>query len=264
MTSDENIDSNAHTAEQDTQTLKFGEVEYPVAAEYTKREPGMAQLAASQRKEREKKVVVPTKSISYRALKRVLDIVISAIAIVICAIPGAILAIFIMRDTGGSPFYMQDRVGKGGKLFKIIKFRTMVADADNLAKYLSKDQLDEWVYEHKVTDDPRITKLGRFLRKTSIDEIPNFLNAFLGQMSIVGPRAVTPEELVWYNDDADLLLSVPAGITGLWQVRSRNTAQYETGERQELELEYVRNASLGLDIKIFFQTFAAVFDTTGK
>lgn len=244
-------------------SLRFGNTEVPTTEEYIEREPQMAKIAASQRQERLAKPAIPVKSLAYRATKRLLDILLSAAVIIVAAVPGAILSLFIMRDTGGSPFYLQERVGKDGKTFKIIKFRTMVADSDDLTKHLTAEQLDEWVYEHKVEGDPRITPLGAFLRKTSIDEIPNFINAFLGQMSIVGPRAVSPEELVWYNGDVDLLLSVPAGITGLWQVRSRNAAQYETGERQKLELEYVRDAGLGLDTKIFFQTFAVVFAGTG-
>ena len=238
-------------------------MEVPTTEEYADRESRMAQLAAEQFRERTENPTIPKKPLSYRFVKRLIDIVLSLIVIVVFFIPGAILCVAIARDTGGSPFYLQTRVGRGGRPFQIIKFRTMVADSDNLEHYFDEEQMDEWIYEHKVTNDPRITKLGSFLRRTSIDEFPNFINSLLGQMSIVGPRAVTPEELVWYNGDVDLLLSVPAGITGYWQVKSRNNAQYETGERQAMELYYVRNASLGLDAKIFFGTFAAVFGKTG-
>ena len=260
------VHGNGERMPQDVKrpSIRLGDEERPTTPEYAKLEPRMADLAASQRQERARKNAIAPKPLGYRIAKRTLDILISALVIAIFAIPGAILAVFIARDTGGGPFYLQERVGKGGKVFKIIKFRTMVADSDNLAKYLTQEQIDEWVLEHKVENDPRITKLGAFLRKTSIDELPNFINSFLGQMSIVGPRAVSPEEIVWYSDDANLLLSVPSGITGLWQVRSRNQAQYETGERQALELEYVRRASLGLDAKIFFQTFTAVLSKTGQ
>ena len=231
---------------------------------YDERGSEIAKIAAEQYRVRAVSHAIPKKPTSYRVAKRLLDILISLGAIIVLAIPGALLSIAVARDTGGSPFYRQTRIGKDGKLFKIIKYRTMVVDADHLEKYFTKTQVDEWVYERKVDNDPRVTKLSAFLRRTSIDELPNFFNSFIGDMSIVGPRAITPEELVWYSGDADLLLSVPAGITGLWQVRSRNNARYETGERQRLELEYVQNASLGLDVKIFFQTFFVVLDGTGS
>ncbi|MBQ9067654.1 MAG: sugar transferase [Eggerthellaceae bacterium] len=227
-------------------------------------EPRIAEIAAEQFRERQNARPVPVKPLFYRAIKRAIDVAVSSLAIAVFFVPGALLSVVIMRDTGGSPFYLQTRVGKGGRLFKIVKFRTMVADSDNLRQHFTEQQMRDWVYEHKVERDPRITKLGAFLRRTSIDEIPNFINAFLGQMSIVGPRAVTPEELVWYGEDVDLLPSVPAGITGMWQVESRNEARYQTGERQALELDYVRNACLGLDVKIFFQTFAVIVSKTGS
>ena len=205
-----------------------------------------------------------SKPLGYRFFKRLLDIAISAIIIVIAFIPGLIVSIAVMASTKGTPFYLQERVGRGGQPFRIVKFRTMVADADDLEKHLTPEQIREWHAEHKVENDPRITKLGGFLRRTSIDEFPNFLNVLIGQMSIVGPRAITIEELPWFGPDQAKLLSVPAGVTGWWQVSSRNAATFETGERQKLELYYVDHASLSLDVRIFFKTFAAVFSGTGK
>ena len=205
-----------------------------------------------------------SKSVAYRVIKRTLDILFSAMVVIVGLIPGLILSLAIAISTKGSPFYKQKRVRRGGREFNILKFRTMVVDADDLEKHLSPEQIAEWHAEHKVKDDPRITKLGGFLRRTSIDELPNFLNVLAGQMSIVGPRAITKEELHWFGNDVGYMLSVPAGITGWWQVISRNDATFESGERQELELYYVENASLGLDARIFFMTFGAVFTKTGK
>lgn len=206
---------------------------------------------------------IPEKPLGYRFIKRLFDIVFSALAIIIGIIPTIILCILVAVDTKGAPFFLQDRVGKNGRDFKIVKFRTMVADAEDFDKYFNEEQLTIWELEHKLDDDPRVTKIGRFLRKYSIDEMPNFLNVFIGQMSVVGPRAITREELEFFGDDADLMLSVPAGVTGWWQVSSRNDATFESGERQELELYYARNASLALDAKIFIKTFSSVFGGTG-
>lgn len=199
----------------------------------------------------------------YRFAKRAIDVLASAAVIAVGFIPGAILSIAIAIDTKGSPFYKQTRVGKNGKPFQILKFRSMVADSDDIEKYLEGDQLAQWRRERKVENDPRVTKLGRWLRKYSVDELPNFLNVFAGQMSIVGPRALVEEELDSFGEDRDVVLSVPAGITGWWQVDSRNDATFESGKRQELELYYVENASLSLDVRIFGKTFVAIFSGTG-
>lgn len=198
------------------------------------------------------------KPFGYRFVKRLFDIVFSVFVIVVGLIPGLILAVLIMLDTKGSPFYVQERVGRGGKPFNIIKFRSMVADADNVEKYLSSDQLEMWRQERKVDNDPRITKLGDFLRKTSIDEFPQFLNVLVGQMSVIGPRAITFEELAFFEDHTRLLLSMSPGITGLWQTGLRNDATFESGLRQKIELQYIENACFSLDAKLFFKTFAVM------
>ena len=203
-------------------------------------------------------VNIPKKPLYYRFIKRLFDIVFSALVIVIGFIPGLILCIFIAIDTKGSPIYSSTRVGHKGP-FKFYKFRTMVADSDNLEKYLNEDQLKEWHAEHKVENDPRITKLGRFLRATSIDEFAQFLNVFLGQISIIGPRCITEEELDYLGNDRALYLSVPSGITGAWQIGRRNDATWENGIRQAIEYDYALNASLKLDATIFFGTFGAMF-----
>ena len=214
---------------------------------------------------RENGLAASSKKIGYRFVKRAFDIVFSAGVVVVGLIPGVILSIFVAKDTGGSPLYVQKRVGLHGKDFNILKFRTMVADADNVEKYLNEEQLATWHAERKVENDPRITPLGMFLRKTSIDEFPQFLNVLAGQMAIVGPRAITHEELNWYSEaEQEELLDVLPGITGLWQTGPRNDYTFEEGLRQQLELSYVRNASLGLDAKLFFRTFGAMAKETGR
>lgn len=141
----------------------------------------------------------------------------------------------------------------------------MISDSDNVEKYFTPEQLEMWRSERKVDDDPRITPLGRIIRKLSIDEFPQFINVFLGQISIVGPRVITYDELNHYGDDAALLLSVPQGISGAWQCGPRNLATFENGMRQRIELDYARSSTLRRDARIFFKTFSVMFvERTGK
>lgn len=199
------------------------------------------------------------RSWGYRFLKRSFDIVFSGIVCALGLIPGAILAIAIAVDTKGAPIYSQERIGRCGKAFHIYKFRSMVADADKVEKYLSPDQLRQWKMERKVDNDPRVTRLGRALRVTSIDEIPQFFNVLCGDISILGPRPITYQELRWFGADASVLLSVPPGITGAWQCGPRNEATFENGRRQRIELDYVKDASVRKDVRIFFKTFVVMF-----
>ena len=223
-------------------------------------EPGTAEFAALCRTR-------DRRSFGYRFMKRAFDMAFSAMVCVVGVVPGIILSIFIAAESKGRPIYTQERVGRLGKPVRIFKFRTMVSDADDVEKYLSPDQLDEWHRERKVTDDPRITKLGRVLRNTSIDEIPQFANVFFGQLSMIGPRAISYEELGNFTPDQTLdLLSVSQGITGAWQCGPRNEATFENGLRQEIELSYARNASFEADLQVFFKTFSVMFgkNRTGR
>lgn len=206
------------------------------------------------------------RSFGYRAAKRGFDIAFSAVVIAMGIIPCAVLSVAIAIDTKGFPIYSQERVGRLGRPFRIYKFRSMVADADDVEKYLDAEQLAEWRRERKVTDDPRITPLGRVLRRTSLDELPQFLNVLKGDMSLIGPRAITRAEFVNYGADAALLLSVPQGVTGAWQAGPRNDATFENGERQRIELDYARNAGFREDARVFFSTFGAMFgrNRTGR
>lgn len=219
--------------------------------------PGTAEFAAKCRD-------LDHRSLGYRLIKRAFDIVFSSLIIVVGFIPGLILSIIIAIDTKASPIYSSIRVGSKGP-FKFFKFRTMVADSDNLKKYFTPEQLDQWHREHKVDNDPRVTKIGRIMRATSIDELPQFFNVWLSQISTIGPRCVTEEELGYLGKDKELYLSVPSGITGAWQIGDRNSASWENGTRQAIELDYVRKASLMTDMRIFFGTFGAMFiRRTGK
>lgn len=197
--------------------------------------------------------------LSYRFAKRAFDITFSAAVIVVGLVPCALLSIAIAFDTMGSPIYTQERVGRLGRPFRIYKFRSMVVDADDVQKYLTPDQLAQWERERKVDGDPRITRLGRILRRTSFDEFPQFLNVLAGQLSVIGPRAITMAELEHYGADAPLLLSVSQGITGAWQAGPRNEATFENGERQAIELGYARHAGLCEDVRVFGATFGAMF-----
>ena len=179
----------------------------------------------------------------------------------VLVIPVAIVCAFISLESPGNPLYAQERVGKGGKTIKILKLRSMVADAGNVQKYLSPEQLHQWEVERKVDGDPRITKVGQFIRKCSIDEMPQFLNVLNGDLSVIGPRPITRDELEQHFSDEEKaeLLSVQPGITGLWQATDRNAATYESGLRQKIELHYVRNRCFRMDLKCFTGTFGAMF-----
>ena len=160
-----------------------------------------------------------------------------------------------------SPVYTQERVGRGGKVIRVLKLRSMVTDANDVHKYLNPEQLHQWEVERKVDDDPRITKVGQFIRKCSIDEVPQFLNVLKDDLSAIGPRPITRDELGRHfsEDEKAELLSVRPGITGLWQSTDRNEATFESGLRQQIELHYVRNRSFRMDWKCFNGTFGAMF-----
>ena len=207
------------------------------------------------------------RSLGYRAFKRVFDFVFALLVIVVGFIPGALLSIAIAIDTKGSPIYSQERVGKRGKPFRIYKFRSMVKDSDSVEKYFTPEQLETWKRERKVEDDPRITKLGSLLRRTSIDEMPQFINVLLGQISLIGPRVITRDEVMQHFSDFEKaeLLSVTPGITGAWQCGPRNEATFENGCRQAIELDYARTSTFAGDVRIFFKTISVMFvKRTGK
>lgn len=206
------------------------------------------------------------KKILYRATKRMIDII-GAIVGIIFLIPTTIavcLARKISKEDKGPLFYEQLRYGKNGKVFRLYKYRSMCIGADEkLKEYLANNEeaRKEFKKTHKLQNDPRITQIGNFLRKTSLDELPQVINILKGEMSFVGPRPVVEKEVEDYGKNKDKFLSVKPGLTGYWQVNGRSSTTYE--ERMKMELYYVDNCSLWLDIKIFFKTFIAVFKKEG-
>lgn len=202
---------------------------------------------------------------TYLIAKRALDVGTSLAVIAVGTIPVAITCVAICVESPGKPLFRHERIGRNGKRFGMWKLRSMYADAeDDIKTYLTPTQLAEWENEHKVSDDPRITKIGRVLRKTSLDELPQFLNVLVGDMSVVGPRPITAKELKYLGEDADEVLALRPGITGYWQAYARNDATWESGKRKDMEMYYVRNVSFGLDAKIFLRTFSAVLGMTGR
>jgi lipopolysaccharide/colanic/teichoic acid biosynthesis glycosyltransferase len=174
-----------------------------------------------------------------------------------------IVAALVATD-GGPVFFRHKRVGRSGTHFGCLKFRTMIPDAEHtLVEYLQhhEEAADEWRKHQKLTFDPRITTIGKALRASSIDEIPQLINVLRGEMSLVGPRPVTLEELSRYGADAEHYKAVLPGITGLWQVNGRNSLTYE--QRIEFDVEYVKRWSLLLDMSILFRTPWVVFSREG-
>lgn len=199
----------------------------------------------------------------YSFFKRFVDIVGSSVALVVFVLPFAIIAILIKRVDHGPVFFKQTRIGKNGKPFKMYKFRSMVVNAEQKMKEdpkLYQKYIDNG-YKLPEGEDPRVTGIGRLMRKTSIDELPQFINILKGDMSIVGPRPVVKGELANYGDRIDEFLSVKPGAMGLWQASGRSNITYP--ERCDVELDYIRNASFFYDIKIFFMTLASIFKGDG-
>ena len=197
----------------------------------------------------------------YRLIKRIFDFILSLIGIAIMSPLFLIISIMIKCDTKGPVFFKQRRIGLNGKPLYIYKFRTMVTNAEELIASFTPEQKKEWEESYKLKDDPRITRVGKILRKTSLDELPQLINIIKGEMSIIGPRPVVEEELSWYGNDVDLVLSVKPGLTGWWAVNGRSEVPYQ--KRCDLELYYVKNASLALDIRSLRGTLRVVFSQRG-
>lgn len=188
----------------------------------------------------------------YRFIKRLFDIIASSIAVVILSPVFLIIAICIkVDDPKGPVFYTQTRVGKDGKHFKMYKFRSMVTNADELlAKLKAQNEVNGAMF--KIKNDPRITRVGRFIRKYSLDELPQLINVVGGSMTIVGPRPPLVGEVAQYSDYDKQRLMVKPGATGMWQVGGRNDVDF--AEMVELDLTYIQKRSIWLDLKIMFET----------
>lgn len=216
----------------------------------------------------EKTVLLKVRNNLAEGYNRILKLGFDFIAGLVCLFLGVpillIIAIFIFADSPGSVMFSHTRIGRGGKTFPCYKFRTMVCNAGEvLEQYLQEnaEARAEWERDYKLKDDPRVTRVGRFLRKTSLDELPQIINVLKGEMSLVGPRPIVREEIEKYGKHiADYFLVRP-GITGMWQVSGRNDIEYP--ERVEMDSGYVRNWSLWLDITILVKTIKVVFSGKG-
>ena len=197
----------------------------------------------------------------YIKIKRVIDVILASIALILLSPLFAIIAIAIKIDSKGPVFFEHKRIGKNGKIINLYKFRSMVINAEELIKSFTPEQMKEYKENYKLTNDPRITKVGKFLRKTSLDELPQLINIINGDLSIIGPRPVVADELEKYGTNKDKFLSVTPGLTGYWAANGRSNTTYE--QRMEMELYYIDNLSLKMDIKVFFKTILSVVKKEG-
>lgn len=209
---------------------------------------------------------VEVRKVLYKVVKRLMDILGGLVGCVLLVpITVAVyIARKVLKEDDGPMFYEHLRYGKDGKKFRIYKFRSMCIDADKkLKEYLEQNEEAKIEFEenHKLKDDPRITRLGRFIRKTSIDELPQFVNVLKGDMSLIGPRPIVDGEIEKYDENKDKFLSVRPGLTGYWAANGRSDITYE--ERMKMELYYVDNISFKLDIQIFFKTIISVIKKEG-
>lgn len=206
----------------------------------------------------EKEVKSMKKYIKFKdIIDKLLAIVLLILVFPICII----ISILIKIDSKGPVIYKHKRVGKNEKTVYVYKFRTMVENAEELKEKFSEEQKREFEQKFKLNNDPRITKLGKKLRKLSLDEIPQLINVLKGELSIVGPRPITLEEVEKFGEQKQLLLSIKPGIVGAWTANGRSNVEYE--ERIRLELDYIKNLSLKTDIIIIFKTIIAVIKREG-
>ena len=210
----------------------------------------------------DRKEVLDSKRL-YCTIRRGQDIFFSLLALIVLAIPMLIVALVIWIDSpGASPIFSQDRVGRDGRVFKFYKFRSMVPNAEaRLHEVLEQNEMDGPVF--KMKNDPRITRVGRFIRKTSIDELPQLINILKGDMSIVGPRPALPREVAEYTDYEKQRLYVTPGLTCYWQIQpNRNELTFD--EWMDLDIKYIQDRSFWLDWKLIFLTIVAVLRMYGE
>ena len=244
ITEDRDVDLNLTSKEVTGQNAPVGGSACCAGHEWRRREDALQGQQAVKDWDRTR--------LAYRAVKRAFDIVFSGCVLAVIAIPSLVLAAAIRLESEGSPFYSQIRVGQtrpDGSLttFRMWKFRSMYRDADErLAELKGQNEIAGAMF--KMREDPRVTKIGKFIRKHSIDEFPQFLNVFLGQMSVVGPRPPLPNEVAQYTEYDLQRLAVKPGITGWWQVTDRNNTDFDGMVRRDLE--YIAKRSVVTDLKI--------------
>lgn len=200
---------------------------------------------------------------SSRIMKRIMDII-GSLSLIILLSPLLITLYFLIKQDGGNALFGHKRIGQNGKPFACLKFRSMVLNSEQILNELLENNPEakaEWEKDFKLKNDPRITPLGHFIRRTSLDELPQLFNVLVGQMSLVGPRPIVEDELAYYKDDVDYYLMAKPGMTGLWQVSGRNDVDYDT--RVYFDSWYVKNWSLWNDIAILCKTINAVRQRSG-
>ena len=201
---------------------------------------------------------------SYEKLKRYFDIIFSSFVLILTSPLILFVSLLIKLTSRGPVFYKQKRLGKDGKLIEVYKFRTMVKDADRILEEMLESDPNlkvEFNKYFKLKNDPRVTTVGKILRKTSLDELPQFINVIKGEMSVVGPRPVTPREMDFFGEYKEKLLSVNPGLTGLAQVSGRGDLPHS--ERAILDMYYIDNRSFGIDLLIILKTFKVIFTGHG-
>ena len=192
----------------------------------------------------------------YLIAKRIFDLISASAALLVLAVPMLLVALVIRLESPGPAVYIHNRLGKDGKPLPLLKFRSMHIDADKRFEQFTPAQKAEWEKNFKLENDPRVTRIGNFLRRSSIDELPQLINIIRGELSVVGPRPVLAREAERYGENKAKFLSVTPGLTGYWQAYARSNCTYD--ERIQMELHYVDNANFWWDIKIIFATVAAV------
>lgn len=197
----------------------------------------------------------------YPFFKRIMDLLMVSIAVILLLPIFLLISILVKVTSKGPVIYKHKRVGKNGRKIYLYKFRTMVSDADNFDKYFTKSELKKFKENYKLEDDPRITRIGKILRRTSLDELPQLFNILKGDMSLIGPRPVVEEELEYFKENKELILSILPGLTGWWACNGRSCRTYD--DRVKLEAYYVKNMSFRLDIKCFFKTIVTVIKKEG-
>ncbi len=208
--------------------------------------------------------VRPAETDADRLVRRVMDVAVSILALCMLLPLFALVALLIKADSPGPVFFAQTRCGRGDRPFKMLKFRTMTSDAERrLAQVLAACPAARAEYErhHKLTHDPRMTRLGRFLRRSSIDELPQLVNVLRGDMALTGPRPYLPDERAEIGAALPVILSVRPGLTGLWQISSRNRSTF--AERVAVDCAYIRHRSLKMDVLILLATIPAVVKARG-
>ena len=215
---------------------------------------------------RGKTIAIKKCSVFYFFIKRFFDLLFSFLSLCILLPLLLILLLINTIATKGHPIFADERIGRNEKPIKVLKFRTMFFDAEtNIDKYFNSEQKEEWLQNRKLANDPRITKFGNILRKTSLDELPQLLNIFAGSMSFVGPRPMSFREIQtqFTENEKKLILSAEPGLTGYWQINGRSNSSFTTGERQMLEIEYFSKRDLFFDFYVILKTFLVVIKRDG-